>query len=293
MTALAYIIYLFILLPLSLLPLRFLYLLSDGIAWLLFVAIGYRKQVIHQNITQAFPQASPTEIDQIKRKFYQQFCDVFFAEMIKSLSPSAAYLDQMMQLKNPELLNQLHQQNKGVILVCGHFGNWELTAHLAYKNKIKHRVMAIYKPQSTVANLVLGIARTKTNAELVAMDKVSRSFIDKRTFLPVYIFAADQSPANPQNAYWLNFLNQETGVMLGAERMAIKFDYPVVYLELLRVKRGRYELTFTLVTDNPKTTEPGEITTKHTGLLEQSILKSPGSWLWSHRRWKHKNPTSA
>ena len=55
-----------------------------------------------------------------------------------------------------------------------------------------------------------------------------------------------------------------------------------------KVKRGYYELTFTLISDTPKEEANGDIITKSALLLEKEIKNNPAYWLWSHKRWKHK-----
>lgn len=111
--------------------------------------------------------------------------------------------------------------------------------------------------------------------------------VKNRNEVTATAFAADQTPP-PETAYWTTFLNQDTPVFWGTEKIAQKFNYPVVYVTIRLVKRGHYEVDAELVYDDPKSTKEGEITEMHTRRLEQDIKKQPEIWLWSHRRWKHK-----
>ena len=72
--------------------------------------------------------------------------------------------------------------------------------------------------------------------------------------------------------------------------MATKFDYGVVYLDIYKPRRGYYEVSFQLITDNAKESKQYEITRAYVKLLEEHIQKHPENWLWSHRRWKRKRP---
>ncbi len=290
MIFLGYLIYGLILFPLSLIPLPLLYLFSDFVGLILFRVIGYRKDVIRKNLKNSFPEKTAQELEKIEREFYRNFCDIFIAENIKGLSPFTGYLRRMMKFSNDEIMEQLHQQRRGVIIVAGHYGNWELLAHLQQSKHFKFHMLGIYKVQSTIADLILKISRGKSGTELVPMEQVKRSFETKRGSVDAYIFIGDQSPGNPKSAYWTTFLNQETGVQFGSEKFAKLYDYAVVYAEIKRVKRGRYQISFELLTDTPKQTTSGEITELHTRALEKTIQQSPSSWLWSHRRWKHCNP---
>ncbi len=290
MTFLGYLIYAFILFPLSLIPLPILYVMSSGMRFILFDAIGYRKLVIWNNLKNSFPDKTDSELKLIQSKFQRNFCDIFFAETIKGLSPFTFYLKRMMKVNNLELLEELYTKNRGVIISSGHFGNWELQAHLPYHEKFRHHLVGIYKVQSTIADLVMKISRGKSGADLVPMENVKRSFSTPAEKPKAYLFIGDQSPANPKSAHWMTFLNQETGVQFGTEKSAKVYDYAVVYLEIVRLQRGRYELNFSLVTDTPKSLPSGEITELQTRKLEESIRRQPDNWLWSHRRWKHKKP---
>ncbi len=290
MQVIGYLVYGLLLLPLSLIPMPVLYALSSGLSILVFNIIGYRKAVIRTNLQKSFPNKSIKELQAIEKAFHRNFCDVFFAENIKGLSPFKGYLKRMLTFSNLEVMEKLYAEKRGVIISAGHFGNWELLAHLQTSPRFKHQIMAVYKVQSVIANLLLKLSRGKSGAKLVPMEAVKRSFDASRNHLNAYLFIGDQSPANPKMAHWTTFLNQETGVVVGSEKLAKIYDYAVVYTEIRREKRGGYQVDFQLVSDNPKETETGEITTKCTRLLEQSIIKNPDNWLWSHRRWKHSNP---
>ncbi len=290
MIILGYLIYGLILFPLSLIPLPILYMFSDLMRLILFDLIGYRKKVIQTNLRNSFPEKSEAELLSIQRKFERNFCDVFFAETIKGLSPFTGYLKRMLSFSNIEVMEEMYKNNKGVIIISGHFGNWEHQAHLSLHPRFKHTVVGIYKVQSKIADLIMKIVRGKSGAELIPMEDVKKSFEESKEKLNAYLFIGDQSPGNPRSAYWTTFLNQETGVLYGAEKSARVYDYAVVFLEVHRLKRGKYDIRYTLVSEESKKTKVGEITQKHTRLLEEAIQRQPESWLWSHRRWKHSNP---
>ena len=105
--------------------------------------------------------------------------------------------------------------------------------------------------------------------------------------LTVTAFIADQTPSY-LDTYWTRFLNQDTPVFRGAEVIAGKLDYPVVYARVKKIKRGYYEISAETLTDHSRETKNGEISEIHTKKLEADIIAQPAYWLWSHRRWKHK-----
>jgi Kdo2-lipid IVA lauroyltransferase/acyltransferase len=100
---------------------------------------------------------------------------------------------------------------------------------------------------------------------------------------------ADQTPA-PESAYWTIFLNQDTPVFNGPEKLARKFNYPVIYMAVKKIKRGYYSLDAITLTETPAAVPEGAISELHTRELERTIREQPFAWLWSHRRWKHRRP---
>lgn len=188
-----------------------------------------------------------------------------------------------------KLLTDLAEQHKSVILVMGHQGNWEWAGN-SFSMEIPLQLYVIYHP---LANKHLdGLMyrmRTRFGTRLIAMQDTFKAMVSKRAELNCTAFIADQTP-NPANAHWMNFLHQDTPVFLGTERIARKLNYPVVYAHIKRVKRGYYEISAELLVANPAATQDNEITELHTRRLEKDIIAQPETWLWSHRRWKHKRP---
>ena len=100
---------------------------------------------------------------------------------------------------------------------------------------------------------------------------------------------SDQRP--PKNAgYWTKFLNQETAFFLGAGKIVKKLGLSLVFMDIQRTGRGRYEVAFDLLVEPKTDLDIYQITELHIRKLEEVINKKPDYWLWSHKRWKHKKP---
>lgn len=286
MAAVAYYIFLPLLYLISLLPFRVLYIISDGIYFLIFKVIGYRKKVVYQNLRNSFPEKSDDEIEKIARKFYRFFCDLIL-ETLKTLTIGERSLKKHVKFDNPEVFKQYAEQNQSVIIVMGHLGNWELGgarfALLPY-----HKLYVIYHPLSNknFNNLIVHM-RTRLGNKLYAMSEVLRGMVRDRKELTATAFIADQTP-QPNGAYWTTFLNQDTPVFTGTEKIAQKFKYPVIYLSIKRPKRGQYVMECELLVEKPEETTENQISEMHTKRLEKDIIENPEIWLWTHRRWKHK-----
>ncbi|MDO9184820.1 MAG: lysophospholipid acyltransferase family protein [Bacteroidia bacterium] len=282
-------LYYLVIIPISLLPFPLLYALSDGLYVLFYYMLGYRKKVVLQNIRNSFPDKTEKEHIEICKKFYRHFCDLV-VESLKTFTISEKEVLKRVIFTNPEVIDKYFDQKRSVIIAGGHYNNWELFA-VAVDALIKHKTVGIYKPLSNkYFDGKMRGTRSKYGLEMISTKEV-KPFFDKHiNVLTATIFGTDQSPSNPNNAYWMKFLNQDTGVLFGAEKFAKEYNYPVVYGRINKLKRGHYSLDFTVVTDTPTETAYGEITEKITLLLEKDIQAIPQYWLWTHRRWKHKRP---
>ncbi len=290
MSAVAYYIALPFIYLLSLLPFRLLYLFSDLVYFLLYCIAGYRKKVVQTNLRNAFPEKSDAEINQISRKYYRYLCDLFL-ETFKTLtiSPSAMLKHCKFNAEAAAIFAQLEKENKSAILVMGHLGNWEWAGN-TFSLVCKQQLYVIYHPLTNKQfDGLMYRMRSRFGTKLIAMKETFKEMARHRKEVNVTAFIADQTP-QPHHAYWTRFLNQDTPVFWGTEKIAQKLDYPIVYAQVKRLKRGYYEIFAEQLTLSSAGTAEGEISELHTRRLEQDIIDQPETWLWSHRRWKHKRP---
>lgn len=284
------IIYYGVILPLSYLPLRVLYIFSDGLYLLMYYIAGYRKKVVTENIYKSFPEKSEAEKRAIIREFYRHFCDIL-VESLKCFTISRKEASERMKAEDMTEINKTFADGKSAILAGGHLNNWELFA-IAADMYIPHQAIAIYSPlKNRFFDKKMRLTRGKYGLKLIPMKQIGIYLNHHREQLTATIFAMDQSPSNPHKSYWMEFLNQDTSVFLGAERYAVKFNMPVYYGRIYKIKRGYYSFNLIRICDDPSKTSPGEITAAITKKLEEDIRIQPAYWLWSHRRWKRSKPT--
>lgn len=289
MRALIYYITLPFIYLLSVLPFPLLYGLSNIFFVILFRIVGYRKELVLQNLRNSFPEKPEAALLLIQKKFYKHLCDLFL-ETFKTLTISKGSMLKHCYF-SPEakiLFNKLAAEGKSVILVMGHQGNWEWAGN-TFSAEINSQLYVIYHPLANkyVDGLMYKM-RTRFKTRLIAMKDTFKEMVARRSEVNTTAFIADQTPHNLSNAYWTNFLNQDTPVFLGTERIAKKLNYPVVYAFVRKVKRGHYEINAEILVEHPASTADGAITELHTRRLEKDIISQPETWLWSHRRWKHK-----
>ena len=278
--------YYLILVPISLLPYRLLYLISDVIFLIIYRIIGYRKKIVLENLKNSFPDKNQKEITIIMSAFYRHLCDLI-VESIKGFTISRDQLKKRLIIKNPELSNAFAEKGKSIIFVGGHYNNWEICAQ-GFCMYSKHKCIGIYKPlKNTFLNNKLYTSRSKYGLNLVSMKQTKKSFTDEIEPKAI-VFGSDQNPSNPNRAHWVRFLNQDTAVLFGLEKYSKEYNWPVIFVSIRKIKRGFYEAEYSLITDQPKEQPHGKITEDFTKRLENDIINKPQYWLWSHKRWKHK-----
>lgn len=282
-------LYYLIIKPLSLLPFWVIYRISDVTFFIIYFIVGYRKQVVFGNIQRSFPEKSTKEVKVIMFNFYRHFCDLIF-ESIKGFSISSEEAQKRMGSVNTEIINNYGKQGKDVVLVGGHYGNWELFA-VAVGPTINIKPIALFTPLANkFFDHKVKASRSRFGLNLLPSSKIRELMAEKSAEKRMIIFGSDQSPRKGQRAYWMTFLNQETGVQFGAEKFASEHNCAVVYGHIRRLKRGHFQIEYQAICDNASKTSYGEITKTHTRLLEAEIIKEPAYWLWSHKRWKHNRP---
>lgn len=280
--------YIFVI-PLSYLPLGVLYFIMDIFYLLLISIVPYRKKVIVENINRSFPLKSANEKAKIKRQFYRHLTQLL-AESVKGLTVSEKQLKRRISVKNPELMEQLHENGKNVLLVSGHYNNWEWVI-LSQALLFKHNAIGIGMPMtSTFWDKKINQRRSRFGMKVVHAKNYKEALTSHPEELKSVLVLSDQSPGDSLKSYWMPFLNQTTAVLFGAEMMAHQLDFAVVFYALRKVKRGRYEMELNLITANPSEKSWGKITEEHTKLLEKEIISQPQNWLWSHKRWKRDVP---
>ena len=278
-----------LLIVLSLIPLRILLTVSPILAFMMEHVFGYRKKMVNKNLRNSFPDTDEQAIVRIRSRFYLHLSDMFF-ETICLLTASRKSIVRrcIMDPESVRLLDSFLPKGQSVIVLSGHFGNWEYQPASASQNP-NFQVLPIYRPlKSKAFDWYIGRIRLRFSDDIVPDRKVARTVVslkkqNKQAFLGVL---SDQYPGQ-RNATWMPFLNQDTAVFYGPEKMAKMLKLPVVFLSTRKVCRGTYTMHCQLISDKPEANPEGDITRKFLDMLEKEILAAPEYYLWSHNRWKH------
>ena len=269
-----------------------MFLLSDIVYLVAYRLLGYRKKVVRRNLAASFPAKTEKELRKIEHRFYHHLCDLL-VEGIYNLFASPRSIMKRYHVKNRELVNRYYEQGRSVVLMSAHYNDWEYMV-TSLNMQLFHNGIGIGKPLSNkVLEPWVFHRRTRFGTEVVYSDTVREvvDFYHHHKVPCALMMLSDQSPAHADKAYWTTFFHQETAFLYGAEYFARKYDYPVLYYRVDKVKRGRYEVTFSLLCEHPLEVPQYSIVEHYVRTLEKDIKEKPEYWLWSHRRWKLSRPT--
>lgn len=264
-----------------------MYLISDILACLAYHVVRYRRNVVENNLRNSFPEKSRKEIDKIAKKFYT-FLGDYIVETVKLASMSERTMRKRLKVENIELVNDAVAAGQSVSIYLGHYCNWEWVSSLPLHIDPKAKCAQIYHPlENKTFDRIMYRLRTHFRANNVAMADILPTLIKwKKDGIPsVTGYIADQAPGFNIHLF-VDFLNQETGVYTGAERISKFLGARAVYAHMTRPKRGYYVLRFEMIEDNVRKAEIFKTSGKYFELLEENIKAAPQYWLWSHRRWK-------
>ena len=273
---------------LSLLPFCVHYLFSDFVYLILYRLIGYRVKVVRNNLTTSFPEKSEAEIREIERKFYHRLCD-YFVEAVKMMTMSERQIRRRMVFKNTEALNKCFDENQSIALYLGHTFNWEwITSLPLWITKKVHCGELYHALENEAFDKLFLHLRERWGSECIPLVDILRKTIEYKHKQQTTIigYLGDQVPHWNNIHHWCWFLNHDTPVMTGTERIAIKNRQAIFFLEMTQKKRGYYEAEFKLISRTPEQFKEFEITDIYYQMLEASIRRQPELWLWSHKRWK-------
>lgn len=268
----------------SLIPFRVMFVFSDIIFVILYYIIGYRKNVVRENLKTAFPEKTDSERNLIMTKFYKNFCDWIF-ETIKLCSISQKELDKRMEF-NQEKFNSYADGKNSMILALGHLFNWEFAAHKVHRFQ-NQPVCINYLPLSNkLVNENLNKIRSRRGAIMISAIRFSREFMTYARHKHTLILIADQRPQSADNGWWVNFFSKPTIFFQGPGKMANMMNSSLVFISIQKIKRGYYSAHTHLITRNASELSPQEITTMYVRKLEETICRQPENYMWTHKKWK-------
>lgn len=276
----------------SMLPFKLLYLFSDIVYFFVYNIIGYRKKTVRENLALALPKLTDNERLIVEKKFYHHMCDMFL-EMIKTMNISKDEICKRFVFTNIDMYQEIEKQGKSVAVICSHYASYEWIISMNYYSDFI--AYGIYKQiKNPYFDKLVHKIRSRFNAKLITTKQTVPTIINnnKNNVLALYGFASDQSPKAKAAVHWAKFMGIEVPVHVGAEMLSKRYNMNLLYLNTKKVKRGHYEATLEVLSDNPKEVPNFELTDQYLKLLEKQIYEAPEFYLWTHKRWKYRREES-
>lgn len=274
---------------LSYIPWRVMYGLSDGLFYLLYYMVGYRRKIVRKNLSESFPEKDLSDIKRIEKGFYRFFADMLL-ESCKLASMSPEEMRKRMKFKNVEAVNAMIRQGKSVSVYLGHYGNWEWVSSMPlWLEKDVEGIQIYHKLRNQIMERLMLHIRERMGGISVEMHKTARYITELVNNHKVCVigFIADQSPKKRESRYFLPFLHHKTPVLIGTEKITKHYGFEAFYLHVTRTRRGFYEAEFVQLHENPQSLPGFELTALYFKHLEQAIQQQPELYLWTHQRFKH------
>ncbi len=265
--------------------------LSDILYLIVYYLVRYRVKVTRSNLCNAYPSRTPSELHRIEKAYYHHICDLM-VEGIHNLYASPRSILQRYHFTNRQLINAYYEKGQSVILMSSHYNNWEyMVSSLNFQ--VHLHAIGVGKPlnNKSVASYITR-RRSRFGTEIVDQTNVRQTvaYYQEHHVPCAYMMLSDQAPSNEHKSYWTLFMHQETPFLYGAEYFARKYNLPVIYYEVDKVRRGHYQVRFSPLCEQPDQVPQYAITARYVQLLSDTINRAPQYWLWSHKRWKRKRP---
>lgn len=266
-------------------------IISKILYFVVYHVARYRRGVVRRNLSRAYPELSKDHRTQIERRYYHHICDLLL-EGVHNLYASPRSIMRRYEFVNRKLVNEYYEKGQSIVLMSSHYNNWEyMVSSLNFQ--LMHHGIGVGKPLND--KMVAGYVtrrRSRFGTEIVDQTNVREvvAYYERYHVPTAYMMLSDQSPSNEHKSYWTTFMHQETPFLYGAEYFARKYDLPVLYYEVMKVKRGHYKVKFSVLCEKPSEVPQYTITARYVEALRKTIDAAPEYWLWSHKRWKRVRP---
>ena len=261
---------------------------SSLLALVFFYIIPIRKQTVIENLSFSFPDYSKEKINDIAFRCYRSF-SITLIELLAVPWLNRKRMEEMIDCSNPDLITRSYNENKGVILLSAHFGNWEYIA-LSVSLQINIPFSVVVKPQrNPYVTQWLEKARTKWINKIIpsglSVRQVYKELLDKK----IVAMVADQR--GPREGIKLDFMGRPAMFFSGPAMLSLKTGAPLLFGIPVRQPDYSYKAEmFEVSRENlPESEEEKiiELTRRQKEYLEKFIREYPDQWFWMHKRWKY------
>jgi len=253
--------------------------------------LGLRRAVADANIARAFPDLPQAARDAISRGVFGHFGRM----MVESLRVAATGGREVLPLVRagdaPALVRDLLARGRGLLVLTGHIGNWEVAAAFLAAQGVP--VTTVWKPQANprVAGYLDGLRR-RLAVDAIPMPEARTGVRAALEAGKLVALVADQAPL--RGSTWVPFFGQPTRTYEGPGHFAAQTGAPVVFGGMLEDGAGGYRAFAEVLDEAPNGTADQlvpRIATLYRARLEALVRTAPEQYLWTHRLWKTPPPS--
>ena len=265
--------------------------IAGAITRLGYSPLRIRRGVTERQIAAAFPQFDAATVRSVAIESYDSLGRVAIEATVLSRGTKNDVLGLFVPSPDFAIVQRAHAAGKGVILLSGHVGNWELSA--AYMTANGLPVDAIARGMANPLSDSY-IRRTRERLGVVIMHdkeavrRVPRSLRDGR----LVGVLSDQATVGLASTF-VPFFGRPAKTPRGGAVFALRSGVPVICIAAIRQPDGRYQFMaeeIEVVHTGDREHDVDEIMIKFTAILERTVREYPGQYFWQHRRWKHQPP---
>ncbi len=271
-------------LPLRILPRRAALTFGDILGWLVGHFMPIRREVVRSNLQRAFPEKSNQEIRTLTLRTYRHFGKVM-AEFARQDRYSAADLRKIVEPVNPELLDTALSRERGVVLLLGHFGNWELMGY--WLGQMGYPAVALHRPQENpLVDTVITGKRTAGNLRMISASESVTGMLRALDQENLMIILADQDARG--NGSFVDFFDIPSSTFRGAAVFAQRYKSPIILGFPVLQPDFSYRFMFEELRYGSYGSQDTvrQILQQYMYRLQHHVRQCPEQYFWFHRRWK-------
>ena len=253
--------------------------------------LGIRRTVVERQLAAAFPEHDAPEIQRIARAAYVNLGMTSVETAILPSYSARQIIELFEEVNGWNVVEDLVSRGKGLIVVTGHLGNWELGGAYAAARGLPLDAVARHMA-NPLFDRYLTATRQRIGMQVVhdedAVRRVPRSLRAGRAVA----FVVDQGAVGLAST-WVPFFGRYAKTPRGPAVFALRLGTPIVFGAALRQPSGRFQLNFEYIESREtgdRDADVDRIVADYTTVLERWVRRAPEQYFWHHRRWKHQRP---
>ena len=250
----------------------------------------YRRKVILDNLHKVYGSDLPAEEKELLRSIYKNFVFLWM-EFLQSDKMLSGDFSSHFSFHNLEIFDKAFEEKKGLILLSGHFGNFEWLAQALSKKGYK--LWAIAKKQSNpYVNDLVEKVRTRSGIRIIYTKNAIKHSIRALGNNEVAAIVMDQDARD--RGVFVDFMGLPSSTAVGPAVLHLRTGAPIILTVGIRKDYGQFDVYFEEAVASAEKTEKitnediVRITQNHVAAFERWVRKYPEQWFWMHRRWKTK-----